>query len=1185
MRVSTVTVGVFKGREPWGVHSQKSDSLRRQHLPWVTMAGQRQTPPKMPTHEEANTRPQHQSRLPRLQTLHQVGHGQPQAAAPSESSSQSREAASRPRQLVPSPRVCCGEWDAAGRMQSCRRAPCSPTANTTAAQETNRCLLRDSESSMMLVERARRDQVRAARSSKAPAPKPVHDPHEHGSTSAAGRVSVPASMGTRHVGPGHQARAVQQGSKAPVGRYKCILIGKSVRSQRRVRRMPEDMTNVADCSRKEEDPQKLKSRFLAHSQHRRRGSPAGSPASMAAHVRGKHWAKAERALVPQVPKNHPGALSKLGCWEDISTKELSQEEDIKNHSTRVNPLFPELQEGPCRPRSSGTHAAGVTAGHQQDASPDQARSTNTEPAAAALAAAAEEEEQRSPLAPTEQEAAKAPASLFSKQGTAAQTGSQAPAPHSPTAHTVALQDTAQWDISEVLLKKPAEEQDSESSMMLVERARTDQVGATRSSKALAPKPVHDPHEHGNTSTAGRVSVPTSMGTRLVGPGHQARAVQQGSQAPVGRYKCILIGKSVRSQRRARRMPEDMTHVADCSRKEEDMQKLKSRFLAHSQQRRRGSPAGSPASMAAHVRGKHWAKAERALVPQVPKNHPGALAKLDSWEDISTKELSQEEDIKIHSIWDAAQWDVSEVRHKRPAEKQDSKSSMMLVERARRDQVRATRSSKAPAPKPVHDPHEHGSTSAAGRVSVPASMGTRHVGPGHQARAVQQGSKAPVGHDKCILIGKSVRSQRRVRRMPEDMTHVADCSRKEEDPQKLKSRFLAHSQHRRRGSPAGSPASMAAHVRGKHWAKAERALVPQVPKNHPGALAKLDSWEDISTKELSQEEDIKIYSIWDAAWWDMSDVLHELEAVIQERSQQLVEQRHSAQSMDAAMAVKPRAATEDSESTLAAEPRGEPSTASPVPDECQDGEHMASPMSGDHPGEASAAIISPAAHDHEGAFLLPENAVDNTATPHLAPAAENGDNETACPLPWEPWHQEAPGVLAKEDDKWEDISLELFQDPHAVPPEGQAASEQSGNTSPCSGSRDEPEDEPGTSESSAASARAGPVRLSRRPAPRPGRQDCVQRGWPFPGHPSLGKALGGGEQAGPCPLPAQPLAYSSPSSTGIAALPHTPARRRRPSLFRRVLRALRRAFSCTCITAQREQQRPAASGAHEGAGCP
>ncbi|XP_037263909.1 nucleolar protein dao-5-like isoform X2 [Falco rusticolus] len=888
-------------------------------------------------------------------------------------------------------------------MQSCRRAPCSPTANTTAAQETNRCLLRDSESSMMLLKRTRRDQVRAARSSKAPAPKPVHDPHEHGSTSAAGRVSVPASMGTRHVGPGHQAQAVQQGSKAPVGRYKCILIGKSVRSQRRALRKPEDVTRVAHCSRKEEDLPELERRELARRQHPRRGTPA----SMAAHVHGKHWATAERALVPQVPKNHPGALAKLDSWEDISTKELSQEEDIKIHSIWVNPLFPELLEGSCRPSSSGTHAAGVTAGHQQDASADPAHSTNTEPAAAALAAAAEEEEQRSPLAPTEQEAAKAPASLFSKQGTAAQTGSQAPAPHSPTAHTVALQDAAQWDVSEVRHKRPAEKQDSKSSMMLLKRARRDEVQAARSSKAPAPKPVHDPHEHGSTSAAGRVSVPASMGTRHVGPGHQARAVQQGSKAPVGRYKCILIGKPVRSQRRARRKPEVISHVADCSRKEEDLQKLKSRFLAHSQHRRRGSPAGSPASMAAHVRGKHWAKAERALVPQVPKNHPGALAKLDSWEDISTKELSQEEDIKIHSIW----------------------------------------------VNPLFPELLEGSCR-------PSSSGTHAAGvtAGH----LQDASADPAHSTNT------------------EPAAAALAAAAEEEEQRSP---LAPTEQ----EAAKAPASLFS-KQGTAAQTGSQAPAPHSPTAHTVALQ-------------------------DAAWWDMSDVLHELEAVIQERSQQPVEQRHSAQSMDAAMAVKPRAATEDSESTLAAEPRGEPSTASPVPDERQDGEHMASPMSGDPPGEASAAIVSPAAHDHEGAFLLPENAVDNTATPHLAPAAENGDNETACPLPWEPWHQEAPGVLAKEDDKWED-SLELFQDPHADPPEGQAASEQSGNTSPCSGSRDEPEDEP-----------------------------------------------------------------------GIAALPHTPARRRRPSLFRRVLRALRRAFSCTCITAQREQQRPAASGAHEGAGCP
>ncbi|KAM6296879.1 uncharacterized protein O3Q21_015511 [Podargus strigoides] len=46
--------------------------------------------------------------------------------------------------------------------------------------------------------------------------------------------------------------------------------------------------------------------------------------------------------------------------------------------------------------------------------------------------------------------------------------------------------------------------------------------------------------------------------------------------------------------------------------------------------------------------------------------------------------------------------------------------------------------------------------------------------------------------------------------------------------------------------------------------------------------------------------------------------------------------------------------------------------------------------------------------------------------------------------------------------------------------------------------------------------------------------------------------------------------------GIAALPHVPARRRRPSLFRRALRALRRAFRFTCAAGHQEQQHPTAS---------
>ena len=56
-------------------------------------------------------------------------------------------------------------------------------------------------------------------------------------------------------------------------------------------------------------------------------------------------------------------------------------------------------------------------------------------------------------------------------------------------------------------------------------------------------------------------------------------------------------------------------------------------------------------------------------------------------------------------------------------------------------------------------------------------------------------------------------------------------------------------------------------------------------------------------------------------------------------------------------------------------------------------------------------------------------------------------------------------------------------------------------------------------------------------------------------------------AGACPAPAQPLAHGSPSSTGITALPHAAASRRWPSRLRTALRALRRAFSCRCVSGQ------------------
>ncbi|KAM6354035.1 uncharacterized protein FN964_007392 isoform 2-T2 [Alca torda] len=57
-----------------------------------------------------------------------------------------------------------------------------------------------------------------------------------------------------------------------------------------------------------------------------------------------------------------------------------------------------------------------------------------------------------------------------------------------------------------------------------------------------------------------------------------------------------------------------------------------------------------------------------------------------------------------------------------------------------------------------------------------------------------------------------------------------------------------------------------------------------------------------------------------------------------------------------------------------------------------------------------------------------------------------------------------------------------------------------------------------------------------------------------------------EEAQPC-CSCRDVAEEVP---GIATLPSAPAPRRRPSLFRRALKALRRAFCCSCITAQKEQ---------------
>ncbi|XP_027508667.1 uncharacterized protein LOC113951649 isoform X1 [Corapipo altera] len=68
------------------------------------------------------------------------------------------------------------------------------------------------------------------------------------------------------------------------------------------------------------------------------------------------------------------------------------------------------------------------------------------------------------------------------------------------------------------------------------------------------------------------------------------------------------------------------------------------------------------------------------------------------------------------------------------------------------------------------------------------------------------------------------------------------------------------------------------------------------------------------------------------------------------------------------------------------------------------------------------------------------------------------------------------------------------------------------------------------------------------------------------------------QAGAYLLPAQPLGHGAPSPTAT----HRPEQQHQRSLFRRVLRAVRRLFLGTCVPAEQEQQRRAARAWQEGA---
>ncbi|XP_056182126.1 uncharacterized protein LOC130143467 [Falco biarmicus] len=176
-----------------------------------------------------------------------------------------------------------------------------------------------------------------------------------------------------------------------------------------------------------------------------------------------------------------------------------------------------------------------------------------------------------------------------------------------------------------------------------------------------------------------------------------------------------------------------------------------------------------------------------------------------------------------------------------------------------------------------------------------------------------------------------------------------------------------------------------------------------------------------------------------------------------------------------------------------------------------------PLSGEPQREPSTATESPAAHKDEVAPSLPQPpAPDDAALPHLEPAGDNKRDYMDSTLSAESWHQGAPRFLSEEEN-WEHDDIELCRAGIII-----------------------------------YSIWVNPSFLEFCQEPRGGFQERQP------------------DNTWPCSEPRD----EPEDEPGMAALPHAPARRRRPSLFRRALRALCKAFCCTCIRPQREQQRRA-----------
>ncbi|XP_075018728.1 uncharacterized protein LOC142087876 [Calonectris borealis] len=978
------------------------------------------------------------------------------------------------QQLGPSSWGIRSDQGTAARMESWSPAPHRPTAHAAAVREAARCLVSEVMSKVLtgsrgpsqqpaaqqnraqstaVVMTARTDEVWVADGGQAPAAQPAPDPHACEGTSAAGRAPAPASPG-RDAGLDLQGQATEHDPGTLPARVKSC-----VNSRLLWARYLGVVAYVPILSTKTEPPEELERSCLARTGQQQDG-PKESELQQQESKEQRFSPTRSGRLNARARQEKPGALAEEEEeWEDNSDKELSQGEDITISSPRVKPLVPELfqdphagpQEGPGWPSSTGAEAAGEAAGNLRSMSPAPAGLLDAEPAASALAGAPEEEGQRTPLAPAEQEEAKASASpVWGEQATAAQAESQAPAPHSPTASDTALLDTVQYIAREVVRRavaviqgpgqQPAEEQDPVQSTDAAMAART----------PAAPQDTESPSagdHQGETSTAvvspaaHEEAVASSWPQNppaVAGTPHLAPAEDKGGGAaasPLARdLRHQVVVESDKVSPRPPFLQAESQAPAPHSPTASDTALLDTvQYIAREVVRRAvvviQGPGQQPAEEQDLVRSTDAAMAART--PAAPQDTESPSAG-DHQGETSTAVVSPAaHEEAVASSWPQNPPAVAGTPHLAPAEDKGGGAAASPLARDLRHQVVVESDKVSPRPPFLQAesqaPAPHSPTASDTALLDTVQYIAREVV--RRAVVVIQGPGQQPAEEQDLV----------------QRTDSAMAARTPAAPQDTESPSAGDHQ----GETSTAVVSPAAH---------EEAVASSWPQNPPavagtphlapaedkgGGAAASPLAQDLRHQAESQAPAPHSPTASDTALLDTvqyiaREVVRRAVVVIQGPGQQPAEEQDLVRSTDAAMAARTPAAPQDTES----------------------------PSAGDHQGETSTAVVSPAAHEEAVASSWPQNPLAVAGTPHLAPAEDKGGGAAASPLARDLRHQVAP--------------------------------KHRGDAQLSSGCRDVPQDDP-----------------------------------------------------------------------GIAALPHTLARQRRPSLFRRALRALRRALHCNCIAGQQE----------------